>query len=95
MYCDCLDSCGYCDCTLVSVIVVVLVSPLFHKFMCYSYFYYSLVFFKTSLLFYLTASSVTQIVKGVPLAIEPDIYLIILTPIKVLQRNRNRGTFVV
>jgi hypothetical protein len=36
-----------------------------------------------------------QIVQCVPLAIEPGISLIILTPIKILQRNLNRGMIVV
>jgi hypothetical protein len=31
----------------------------------------------------------------VPLATEPGISLIILTPVKILQRNLNRSTFVV
>jgi hypothetical protein len=35
------------------------------------------------------------VVQGVPLATEPGISLIILTPMKILQRNLNRGTFVV
>ena len=34
-------------------------------------------------------------VQGVPLVTEPGISLIILTPIKILQRNLNRSTFVV
>jgi hypothetical protein len=34
-------------------------------------------------------------VPCVPLATEPVISLIILTPMKILQRNLNRGTFVV
>jgi hypothetical protein len=32
---------------------------------------------------------------SVPLATEPGISLIILTPLKILQRNLNRGTFIV
>jgi hypothetical protein len=36
-----------------------------------------------------------QHTEGVPLATEPGISLIILTPMKILQRNLNRGTFVV
>jgi hypothetical protein len=36
-----------------------------------------------------------RIIQGVPLATEPGISLIILTPMKILQRNLNRGTFVV
>ena len=36
-----------------------------------------------------------QIVQGVPLATEPGISLIILTPMKILQRNLNSSTFVV
>ena len=35
------------------------------------------------------------IIQGVPLATEPDIPLIILTPVKILQRNLNRSTFIV
>jgi hypothetical protein len=35
------------------------------------------------------------IIQGVSLATEPGISLIILTPMKILQRNLNRGTFVV
>ena len=34
-------------------------------------------------------------VQGVPLATEPGISVIILTPMKILQRNLNRNTFVV
>ena len=34
-------------------------------------------------------------IQCVPLATEPDISLITLTPIKILQRNLNRSTFVV
>ena len=34
-------------------------------------------------------------IKGDPLATEPGIFLIILTPMKTLQRNWNRSTFVV
>jgi hypothetical protein len=34
-------------------------------------------------------------IQGVPLAIEPGISLILLTPMTILQRNLNRGTFVV
>ena len=34
-------------------------------------------------------------VQCVPLATEPDISLIILTPMKILQRNLNMSTFVV
>ena len=36
-----------------------------------------------------------MIIQGVPLATEPDISLIILTPMKILQRNLNRSRFVV
>jgi len=36
-----------------------------------------------------------EILQGVQLATEPDISLIILTPMKILQRNLNRNTFVV
>jgi len=35
------------------------------------------------------------LVQDVPLATEPGISLIILTPMKILQRNLNRSTFVV
>ena len=35
------------------------------------------------------------IIQSVPLATEPGISLIILTPMKILQRNLNRSTFVV
>jgi hypothetical protein len=34
-------------------------------------------------------------IQGVPLATEPGISLIILTPMKILQRNFKRSTFVV
>ena len=34
-------------------------------------------------------------IQYVPLATEPGISLIILTPMKILQRNLNRSTFVV
>jgi hypothetical protein len=34
-------------------------------------------------------------IQGVPLATEPGISLIILTPMKILQRNLNSSTFVV
>jgi len=37
----------------------------------------------------------TRIIQGVPLVTEPGISLIILTPMKILQRNLNRSTFVV
>ena len=33
-------------------------------------------------------------IQGVPLATKPDISLIILIPMKILQRNLNRSTFV-
>jgi len=39
--------------------------------------------------------SMRHIIQGVPLATEPGISLIILTPMKRLQRNLNRSTFVV
>ena len=42
----------------------------------------------------ITASGITY-VQGVPRATEPGISLIILTPMKILQRNLNRSTFVV
>jgi hypothetical protein len=35
------------------------------------------------------------VIQDVPLATEPCISVIILTPMKILQRNLNRGTFVV
>jgi hypothetical protein len=35
------------------------------------------------------------VIRGVPLASKPSISLIILTPMKILQRNLNRRTFVV
>jgi len=35
------------------------------------------------------------VIQVVPLATEPGISLIILTPMKILQRNLNRSTFVV
>ena len=35
------------------------------------------------------------LIQGVPLATEPGISLIILTPMKILQRNLNWSTFVV
>ena len=38
---------------------------------------------------------VYSIIQCVPLATEPGISLIILTPMKILQRNLNRSTFVV
>jgi len=37
----------------------------------------------------------SNIIQCVPLATEPGISLIILTPMKILQRNLNRSTFVV
>ena len=37
----------------------------------------------------------TPLIQGVPLATEPGISLMILTPMKILQRNLNRSTFVV
>jgi len=43
----------------------------------------------------LTLILLFAIIKGVPLATEPGISLIILTPMKILQRNLNRSTFVV
>jgi len=36
-----------------------------------------------------------SVIQCVPLATEPGISLIILTPMKILQRNLNRGTLVV
>jgi hypothetical protein len=39
--------------------------------------------------------SVILTVQGVPMATEPGISLIILTPVKILQRNLNRFRFVV
>ena len=35
-----------------------------------------------------------MLLQSVPLATKPDISLIILTPMKILQRNLNRSTFV-
>jgi len=35
------------------------------------------------------------LIQCVPLATEPGVSLIILTPMKILQRNLNRSTFVV
>jgi len=43
----------------------------------------------------LRKSSSFLFIQRVPLATEPDISLIILTPMKILQRNLNRSTFVV
>jgi hypothetical protein len=40
-------------------------------------------------------SAVKYFNTGVPLATEPGISLIILTPMKILQRNLDRSTFVV
>jgi len=37
----------------------------------------------------------SPIIQDVPLVTEPDISLIILTPMKILQQNLNRSTFVV
>jgi hypothetical protein len=48
--------------------------------------------------FELLRSSVTQsprVIQGVPLSTEPGISLMILTPIKIMQRNLNSSTFVV
>ena len=42
-----------------------------------------------------TGNYILCIIQGVPLATEPGIFLIILTPMKILQRNLNRSTFVV
>jgi hypothetical protein len=39
--------------------------------------------------------SLSLYIWGVPLATEPGISLIILTPMKIFQRNLNRNTFVV
>jgi len=36
-----------------------------------------------------------SLIQGVPLATEPDISLIIQTPMKILQLNLNKSTFVV
>ena len=36
----------------------------------------------------------SQVIQGVPLATEPGISLIILTPMMILQRNLSRSTFV-
>jgi hypothetical protein len=37
----------------------------------------------------------SKLVQGVPFATEPSISLIILTQVKILQRNLNKSTFVV
>jgi len=42
-----------------------------------------------------TLSEVCCIIQGVRLATEPGISLIILTPMKILQRNSNRSMFIV
>jgi len=44
---------------------------------------------------YLTRLNTVLFIQGAPLATEPGISLIILTPMKILQRNLNRSTFVV
>jgi len=44
---------------------------------------------------FLFSAKCDKIIQGVPLATETDISLIILTPMKILQRNLNRSTFVV
>ena len=53
----------------------------------------------TSILLLVTSSSSCQwivcVIQGVSLATEHGISLIILTPMKILQRNLNRSTFVV
>jgi hypothetical protein len=46
-------------------------------------------------LFMKHAKRMRYVTQGVPLANEPGISLIILTPMKILQRNLNRSTFVV
>jgi hypothetical protein len=46
-------------------------------------------------LIYCPKSPSPGFVQCVPLATEPRISLIIVTPMKILQRNLNRGTFVV
>ena len=48
----------------------------------------------TSLIYNLKFTD-TEFIQSVPLATKPDISLIILTPMKILQRNLNRSTFVV
>ena len=40
-------------------------------------------------------STAWEVIQNVPLATEPGISLIILTLVKMLQRNLNRSTFVV
>jgi hypothetical protein len=50
---------------------------------------------QTWILTVLWVIKITCNIQGVPLATEPDISLIILTPMKILQRILNRGTFVV
>jgi len=38
-------------------------------------------------------AAAATVIQCVPLATEPDISLIIVTPMKILQRNLNRSTF--
>jgi hypothetical protein len=40
-----------------------------------------------------TVKQIAAYLQGVPLATEPGISLIILTPVKILQRNLNSSTF--
>ena len=40
-------------------------------------------------------SAAEPVIQGVPLATEPGISIIIPTPMKILQRNLNRSTFLV
>jgi len=47
------------------------------------------------LLEYRFTVTLTHYIQSAPLATEPGIFLIILTPMKILQRNLNRSTFVV
>jgi hypothetical protein len=65
----------------------------------FMYEYFSKVYLKYSGFFEiwqeLLALYINTIVQGVPLATESGISLIILTPVKILQRNLNRSTFVV
>ena len=48
-----------------------------------------------TLITFSTTTSIRWKIQCAPLATEPGISLIILTPMKILQRNLNRNTFVV
>jgi hypothetical protein len=61
---------------------------------CVSGYNYVLIFIAT-LITTAQRGVTAEDVKGVPLATEPGISLIILTPLKIWQRNLNRSTFVV